>query len=708
MKQHNPIDDFKNFMYTQYFSDGVKITLGVLLPAFTFFHLDFLEIGITLSLGAMCVSIADSPGPWLHRKNGMTYTLFFIFLTALLTALINSNIYLIAIEIFVLCFLFSMFYVYGARAASVGTAALLIMVLNIIPGKTSLKPFEHSFLILGGGIWYFLLSTFFSTIRPYRYAQQTLGESISEIADYMRLRARFYGNEVTVEENFKDLVNQQVKVNELQDNAREALFKTRELMNESTNAGRLMIQIFVDMVDLFEQTMATNNDYNTIRERFKDSDILIAFAETIDKIADEIEYIGFCLIHQEKPQKHALTLKDLDDLKHKIDALEAKGISVLILKKILINLRNIFNRITDVYNYFSKETSELRTSSTPAELSRFVNHQSFDWKIFKNNLNFKSSVFKYALRVAIVCLIGFFVGQAFSLGQHSYWIILTILVIMKPGFSSTKQRNYERVIGTILGGIIGAVILVFIKDETVRFIFMLVFMLITYSFIRIKYFVGVIFMTPFILILFSFINVDDSATVIASERILDTLIGSFLAFISSYILFPDWESAQFRKFLPKMLKANLSYLEHIILRQSLLPISVTEYRLARKEVYVNTANLAAAFQRMMNEPKRKQHKIKEVHKFVVLNHILSSYLANLSASFLENSATINSEQLKLIRKSRFYLEEAIEKIDSDLEGSTKTKLHIHLSDKKAESEITEQLELITKVSADLSKISERI
>lgn len=706
--KHNPIDDFKHFMYTQYFSDGIKITLGVLLPSFIFFQLNYLEVGITLSLGAMCASIADSPGPWLHRKNGMIYTNIFTFLTALLTALINSNTYLIGIEIFVLCFFFSMFYVYGTRAASVGTAALLIMVLNIIPGKTSLKPFEHSFLILGGGIWYFLLSTIFSTIRPYRYAQQTLGESIIEISKYMRLRARFYGNEITVEQNFRDLVNQQVKVNELQDIVREAIFKTRELMNESTNAGRLMTQIFVDMVDLFEQTMATHNDYNTIRERFKDLDILPAFAKVIEQIADEIEYISYCLVHQEKPQKHAVTLSDLDALKAKIDDLEKKGESVLMLKKILINLRNIFSRISDVYNYFSKETSELKTSSTPAELSRFVNHQSFDWKIFRNNLNFKSSVFKYSLRIAVVCLIGFIIGKLFVLGNHSYWIILTILVIMKPGFSSTKQRNYERVIGTIIGGIIGAVILVFIKDETIRFMFLMLFMLITYSFIRIKYVIGVIFMTPFILILFSFINADNNVTVIASERILDTLIGSFLAFVSSYILFPDWESDQFRNFLPKMLKANLSYLEHIILRQSLLPIDDTDYRLARKEVYVNTANLAAAFQRMMQEPKWKQHHIKEVHKFVVLNHILSSYLANLSASFLENGATINSEQLKLIRKSRFYLEEAIEKIDNNLEGSTKNKLHIHLSDKKAESQITEQLELITKVSADLSKISENL
>lgn len=704
----NPIDDFKNFTDTQYFSDGVKTTLGVLLPSLVFFQFNLLEIGITLSLGALCVSISDTPGPWVHRKNAMLFTNLFIFLTALLTVSINTNVYLVAAEIFLLCFLFSMFYLYGTRAAAVGTAALLIMVLDIIPGKTSLKPFEHSFLVLGGGVWYFLLSTLFSKLRPYRYAQQILGESIAEVGQYMRLRARFYGNEISVEDNFKSLVSQQVKVSELQDDVRDALFKTRELMNESTNAGRLMVQIFVDMVDIFEQTMATHNDYDSIRNRFKGLDVLPAFAKMIEQIADEIDYLGFCLIHQQKPSQKRLSSVDLEQLKSRIDELERNGTSSLILKKILINLKNIFNKTTDIANYFDKETIQTKGSSTPTELSRFVSHQSFDWKIFKSNLNLNSSVFKYSLRLAIICLVGFFVGKLFSLGHHSYWIILTILVIMKPGFSSTKQRNYERVVGTLIGGVLGAVILMFVKDQTARFVILLFFMLTTYSIIRIKYVLGVIFMTPFILILFSFINTANNITVIASERIIDTLIGSFLAFVSSYILFPDWESKQFKHFLPQMIKANLNYLEHIILRQSLLPISATDYRLARKNVYVNTANLAGAFQRMMQEPKSKQHHIKEIHKFVVLNHILSSYLANLSATFAETSATINSEQLKLIRKSRFYLEEAIEKIDDQLEGSTQTKLHIHLSDKKTDTQVTEQLELITNLSAEISKISEKV
>lgn len=701
-----PLDDFKNFIYTQYFSDGIKVTLGVLLPSLIFFQLNRLEIGITLSLGALCVSIADSPGPWLHRKNGMIYTNIFIFLTAIITALLNTHNILLAIEIFVLSFLFSMFNVYGSRAASVGTAALLVMILNINPDKSSLKLLEHGYLIIAGGIWYFLLSTLFSTLRPYRYAQQTLGECIEEISKYMRLRARFYDTSFDINENFRDLVQQQVKVNEQLDNTREALFKTRKLLNESTNAGRLMIMIFVDMVDLFEQTMATQNDYETIRKKFGHLDILPTYAKIIEQLATEINYIGFCLVHQEKPKKNSIYLHNLDALKAKIDALEQTGESVFILKKILINLRNIFSRTHDILKYFEKQTQDLKSDATPLELSRFVNHQKFDLRLFRENLNLKSTVFKFSLRLAIVSIIGFYVGKLFALGHHSYWILLTILVIMKPGFSGTKQRNYERVLGTVIGGIIGALILMWVHDETIKFLLLLLFMLMTYSFIRIQYLVSVIFMTPFILILFSFINVN-TATTIAGERIIDTLIGSALAIVFSYLILPDWESAQLKNHFSKMIKANLSYLEHIVMRQSLMPINETEYKLARKEVYVTSANLAAAFQRVMNEPKNKQQNMDEILNFVVLNHTLSSYLANLSTSFKEGGFSIDNQQLKLIRKSRFYLEEAFKKVNAQ-EDSTNNKLHIHLSEKPADENITEQLELIQKISSEINKIAEHL
>lgn len=709
MLLQKPLDDFRNFLYTQYFSDGIKITIGVLLPSLIFAQFNLLEIGINLSLGAVCCSISDTPGPWLHRRNAMLITNFLVFLVALITSLINHNPILIGIEILVFCFIFSMFYVYGTRASSVGTAALLIMVLNVAHHETSLNSYEHAGLVLSGGIWYFLLSALFSFARPFRYARQTLGECVQEVAGYMRLRADFYNAKIPVEDIFKALVDKQVLVHEIQDNVREILFKTRKLVNESTSDGRLLIMIFVDIVDLFEQTMATHHDYEIIRKRYKNHDILPAYALLIHKLASEIEYIGFCLINQVKPRKYAVKIEDLDKLKKQLDDLEKAGISVLVLKKILVNLRHIFSKTNTIFSYFDNDNSFIKQAkSGSTDHDKFVTHQSFDIKLFRSNLNLMSGNFRYALRVSLVVFTGYLVGFLLPVGHHSYWIILTILVILKPGFSTTKQRNIERVIGTIIGGITGALIIYFIKDETARFILMVLFMLITYSIQRVNYFISVLFMTPFILILFSFISATINES-LAVERIIDTLIGSGIAFLSSYLVLPSWESYQFKNYMLDMLKANQKYLDAIFRRfNPQNQINITEYKLARKEVYVNTANLAAAFQRMLNEPKTKQHKaVLDVHKFVVLNHILSSYLANLSTSLQDSQIMFNTDQQKLFRKSQHYLKLAIEWLSE----TTHEQEFVHVFEGVVETNedlATEQLELIVKVSADILKITEKL
>ncbi len=702
--------NFREFVYGQYFSDGIKITIGVLLPSLIFFQFDYLLTGITISLGALCVSIADNPGPVTHRRNGMLYTNIFIFFTALLTGNINHNSYLLGLEILVLCFLFSMFHIYGSRAASVGTAALLIMILNTDPGRNTVNIYEHALLILSGGVWYLILSLLLSGIWPYRYAQQTLGECTHKIAAYMRLRSRFYNEKITVEDNFKSLVDQQVIVNEHLDEVREILFKTRKLIHDSTKAGRILILIFVDMVDLFEQTMATNYDYDEIRKQYKDYDILPEFAKLIVKLADEIDYLGSCLIHNEKPRKHIVTLADLDTLKFRIDELEKQGVTVLVLKKILINLRNIFNRADNIFGYFAQPDNDILSKERNTDLEKFVNHQEIDPKLFISNISFKSATFRYAARVALVCFIGFLAGKLLPVGHHSYWILLTILVILKPGFSLTKQRNYERVIGTIIGGVAGGLILYFVEDINIRFGFMVVFMLLTYSFIRIRYFISVMFMTPFILILFSFISTENNID-IAKERIIDTLIGSGIAIISSYFVLPSWESFQFKNFLVEMLKANINYLKVISSKLGTEPVGSTEYKLARKEVYLNTANLAAAFQRMLSEPKNKQLNTKEVHKFVVLNHILSSYLANLSISIQPDITVAGQDQFKLFRKAIFSLNEAALKLgltQSANQGEFAKLLEKEGNIHQDSALISDQLNLILKVSQDINKISDNI
>src|SRR5207244_12068072 len=102
-------------------------------------------------------------------------------------------------------------------------------------------------------------------------------------------------------------------------------------------------------------------------------------------------------------------------------------------------------------------------------------------------MNINSSIFRHSLRVAIACLVGFILGKVLNYGQHSYWILLTIAFILKPAFSLTKQRNIERIIGTIAGGAAGILILYFVTDKTAIFVFMVLFLIETYSFLWIVY-----------------------------------------------------------------------------------------------------------------------------------------------------------------------------------------------------------------------------
>ena len=61
----------KSFITGRYVSEGLRVTLGILTPAFVMYYMDMLAAGTVMSLGALCVSAADNPGPVRDRVNGM-------------------------------------------------------------------------------------------------------------------------------------------------------------------------------------------------------------------------------------------------------------------------------------------------------------------------------------------------------------------------------------------------------------------------------------------------------------------------------------------------------------------------------------------------------------------------------------------------------------------------------------------------------------
>ena len=708
------LKQIKSFFYSQYFSDGLRITIGVLLPSLLMAQLNHLAIGIDMSLGALCISVVDTPGPLTHKRNAMAISNLCVFLVAATTGFARLNIFTLGLEITIFSFLFSMFTVYGNRAASIGTGALLVMILMMDQAVKPAEVLGMSAIILSGGVWYMFFSLIFFGIRPYRAAQQTLGESIDDVAKFLRIKAAFYLPDTDIDENYRKLVSQQIKVSQSQDLVREMLFKSRLLVRESTSASRILVLTFVDLIDMYENIMATHYDYAYLREKFKSTGILPDIARIIEHMANEVDNAAFIVLSNTRYKHPVDFTPELEKLKLKIDTIgkDLEETSNIVLKKILVNLRDMNQKITNIYNYYNSDSASLLFENRgKIEYSKFVTQQDYAPHIFTDNLSFGSAAFKHALRVALVCLVGFITAKTISQGHHSYWILLTIIVILKPGFSLSKQRNYQRLIGTICGGIIGISLLLLVHDKTEQFILLVFFMLGCYSFLRLNYIASVIFMTPYILILFSFLGVNN----IVEERIADTVIGSVIAFLASYFIFPAWEFEQIHEDMRQVICANINYLVKIAESISGKTVDTTEYKLARKDVFVKSGNLSAAFERMTSEPKSKQKHVKEVHKFVVLNHILSSYIATVASELIGKKMRASQPDIiRSIKKSLAILNDTSKKIGGEKTDFITDKQSVVSLDDKPELLVPddhllkEQLGFINKISIDIAKVTEGI
>ena len=701
------------FFSGQHFSDGVRITLAILLPALVLSQLGHFDMGLTMATGAVCVSVTDTPGPGTHRRNGLLAALGLIFITSLLTGLTASSVWLLGLEVAALSFLFTMFLVWGARAGAVGTAALLNVVLLLAHPPTLGQVLPHAGLLLLGGLWYAGLALLVYQVRPYRPAQQALGECIHALANFLALKAKFYNPKTVLADDYRQLVAQQVVVNERQEAVRDLLFRTRQIVNETTSTGRRLVLTFVETVDLYERITAGYYDYAAVREAFAASGVLPEIATLIRHIATELDNLGVAIqanhdyagsgpdlrAEWTRLQAHISTLDADDDVVPEGHA--------RVLKKILVNLRDIIRRVGNIRCYFDESRAVKPAPNRAVEHAQFVAHQEIELHALSQNFTLSSAVFRHSVRMTLACLVAFVVGEGLWHSQHNYWILMTVAIMLKPGFSLTRQRNIERIVGTTAGGMLGALVLWLVPWPDVRFGVLVVFMVVAYSFQRTVYLVTVVFLTAYLLIMFSFLGLNYIG--VFEERITDTLLGCAIAFAAGYFLFPNWESAQLTDYMAAALRANLAYLRQLADRLAGRPLPPDEYRLLRKNVYVTGANLAAAFQRMLTEPKSKQRHPTETHEFVVLNHILSSNIAALSGTLREAAPALppfTPESRRALTSALAALHKSLGRITAATPPAELGTATSAVAAPAEDASLLEQLLFLQKVSGDISKLTE--
>lgn len=657
-----------------------------------------LSIGILAALGATMASPADGPGPIHHRRNGMLISVAVIFFMAMATGFIAENALLLGIWIAISCFIGGMIAVYGERANAIGLSGLIVMTLTIGRVDTGSGFVMNALYMAAGATWYTILSLALHHLRPYKLPQQALGDCIISTANYLRIRTGFYNPAEDFDKVYQKLMEAQVEVHQQQSLLRELLFKSRNIIKESTNTSRTLLMIFVDCVDLFEKSTSSFYDYKLLRAQFAQTGLLEEFRGMISEMAEELDHIGLAVkagVASREPIRMQEQLKKLQTLfeDYRKSQRKTRNIEgVITLRRVLNGIEDIANRIYTLQHYTRYDKASERTKQQDEGLQHFAPKQSFSLKLLPANFSLDSNIFRHSLRLTGATIIGYLVSVFFQLG-HSYWILLTIVAILKPTFSLTTRRNYERLIGTIIGALFGILLLVIFEDRTILFAWMLILMIGAYSFLRTHHMVGVFFMTPYVLLMFHLLNMADYKTII-QDRLIDTAIACAIAFIASIILVPAWEQGQMKSHIARAIKDSMEYFRITASMYMGKTTETLDYKLARKSAYVSLANFSEAFSRMLDEPKIKQKDSKTVHQLVVMNHMLISHIAALSHfsslagkySSYEFGAVINEIIANLDAALKIVNDEAVQTKTADSTRRLMDKMNELLTIRKQELE----------------------
>ncbi|UAY54417.1 FUSC family membrane protein [Arachidicoccus terrestris] len=643
----NNITAFRKFVSGHHLYAGLLITLAVLVPSIVFFQNGLLIKYILVPLGVINVGFADAPGSFKHRLNANIIAIVAYFVVSVIAGFSRDILWLSVIELLIFAVTLSLCGIYGTRMSSIGTCALMCFIFfsdkNFVEGDILL----NAWYMTAGGILYFFIFIISYRLRPYKLIQQMLGEHLIELAELLNLRSRYYAPKVDYPQILDQMLKKQVVLKEQQENLREVLFKTRQIVQESTVKSRSLLVIFIDSIDLYERILLSQQDYVQLHKAFDGKHILQVYGRYIGILAFELEQIGLAL--QQGKQYHSK--RELNNAFEKcrgafyqlrerhMDSTNMEDF--IMLRQILYSLQDLTDRIKKL-NLFTKNKKDISAEMHGDQSDRenkekrhirdfdpFIPKQQYDYRLFVENISFKSGQFRHAIRVAIALLIGLIVSRIFNLGHHSYWVLMTIIIILKPSYSLGRQKNIDRIGGTIVGGVISFLTIYFINDANAIFVIMCFAILLSCSMLRINYFIYAIGITMMVILSYDFISAKVMSEVLL-QRILNSGIGCAIGYVSSLFVLPNWEHEQKNQYAAEMLEANKVYFLSVAGYFIGKPLDVDYFKLCRKNAFIALANLSDNFQRMLSDPKRQQVKLEEFHQFVVTSNMLCSYIASLS------------------------------------------------------------------------------
>jgi uncharacterized membrane protein YccC len=242
------------------------------------------------------------------------------------------------------------------------------------------------------------------------------------------------------------------------------------------------------------------------------------------------------------------------------------------------------------------------------------------------SLGRSSEAGRHALRLAVIAGLAEALAVAADL-LHGYWVTLTVLLVLRPDYSSTVYRGLQRAAGTLLGAGLGvATVLLGHFGAWALLTVLGISLFAAFAILTVNYLFFAVFLTDFIVVLLALAGLPADQT--AADRLLGTVIGAALALLA-YLLWPTWERTAANEKFARMFLAQSRFTE-LMLRSYSSPAGPDARRVRSLRLTARRArtDAEASADRLADEPQRPPMTSELAQALVSAGHRLT--LSNLA------------------------------------------------------------------------------
>lgn len=590
------------------------------------------ELIVPVTLGAIAAALTDFDDRLSIRLRNLVYVcLLFFTVSSILGFLAPYKIFFILYLSLSSAF-FILLGALGQRYATISFGTILLSIYSMFGLGEYAHWYQQPIYFVYGALWYGFTSILFFIIKPTLPLQDKLSQIFKEISVLLQAKARLFDpdNKENVEQLLYELSLQNTQVAQSLNQIRSSLL-TRLKASRVSNKSIYWLNLYFFARDIHEQATSNYLHYEHIQQNFSRSDLIFRFQKNLRLQAQACQDLAQCILHNRPSQPSQESRTVLNHLESSLKDWIQQHPQNFEVK----NLRLIFDNLKGMHEQFeqlqyAQPFPENNTQTRQEHLNLLDDDiQGFSDLILKlrQQLTPQSALFRHAIRIAVV----FAAGYAISLlpfAQHGYWILLTSLFVCQITYFATKSRLKLRTIGTLLGVLLGIPILYFVPSIEGQLIITIICGVCFFYLRQKKYALATLMATLMVLLIF---NLKGAGYSIILPRLIDTLLGCFIAWLAVNFIWPDWNFRNIPNNIKKSSKATLDYFNVIVEQYQYGKNQDIEYRRIRRAAHNAQIELSNMISSLSAEPNPNPQLIHYAFRYLVYSHSQLSYVAALGS-----------------------------------------------------------------------------